>query len=45
MASGVVHDTYESCSQYYDLFMEDMAGVEADLKFTCVQAGLLEDIF
>jgi hypothetical protein len=45
MASGVVHDTFESCSQYYDLFMEDMAGVGADLKFTCVQAGLLEDIF
>tara|TARA_E500000178_G_scaffold254667_1_gene251209 strand:+ start:225 stop:434 length:210 start_codon:yes stop_codon:yes gene_type:complete len=45
MASEVTHDTYESCNQYYQLFRESVADTGANLKFTCVEAGLLEDVF
>jgi hypothetical protein len=44
MASEVVHDTYESCNEYYQLIATDLADTGAELNFTCVQAGLIEDV-
>jgi hypothetical protein len=44
MASEVVHDTYESCNEYYQLIATDLADTGAKLNFTCVEAGLLEDV-
>jgi len=44
MASEVVHDTYESCNEYYQLVATDLADTGAELNFTCVQAGLIEDV-
>ena len=44
MASEVVHDTYESCNEYYQLIATDLADTRAELNFTCVQAGLIEDV-
>jgi len=44
MASEVVHDTYESCNEYYQLVATDLADTGAELNFTCVQAGLIEDL-
>lgn len=44
MASSVVHDDYESCNQYYQLFREDVADTGAALNFSCIEAGLLEDL-
>jgi len=44
MASEVVHDTYESCNEYYQLVTTDLADTGAELNFTCVQAGLIEDV-
>ena len=45
MGSSVVHPDYESCNQYYQLFQEEFADAkDVELKFTCVQAGLIEDI-
>jgi hypothetical protein len=44
MASEVVHNTYESCNEYYQLIATDLADTGAKLNFTCVEAGLLEDV-
>ena len=44
MASEVVHNTYESCNEYYQLIATDLADTGAELNFTCVEAGLLEDV-
>lgn len=45
MGSSIVHPDYESCNQYYALFQEEFADAkDVDLRFTCVQAGLIEDI-
>jgi len=44
MASEVVHDTYGSCNEYYQLVATDLADTGAELNFTCVQAGLIEDV-
>lgn len=45
MGSSITHDTYESCNQYYQLVKAEFANAkDVELKFTCVQAGVLEDI-
>jgi len=44
MGSEVIHDSYESCNQYFQEVREELADTKAELKFTCVQAGLLEDV-
>lgn len=45
MGSEVIHNTYEECNQYYQLFQSDLSDLkDTELKFTCVQAGLLEDV-
>jgi len=45
MGSSITHDTYESCNQYYQSVREQFAyDKNVTLKFTCVQAGVLEDI-
>ena len=44
MGSEVVHNSLESCQQYYELILEDASkseGVEMNLK--CVSSGLVED--
>ena len=44
MGSEVVHNSLESCQQYYQLILEDASkseGVEMNLK--CVSSGLIED--
>lgn len=42
MASSVVHDDYESCNQYYQLFREEVADTGAALNFSCIEAGYAE---
>ena len=45
MGSEVIHDTYEQCNEYYTLVVQDISDLdEVTLKFTCVQAGLIEDV-
>ncbi|MGA0212773.1 MAG: hypothetical protein ACO3JH_07320 [Flavobacteriaceae bacterium] len=44
MGSEVIHDSYESCNQYFQEVRKDLADTGAELKFTCVQAALLEDV-
>jgi len=44
MASEVVHPTYESCNEYYQLVATDLVDTGAELNFSCVQAGLIEDL-
>ena len=44
MGSEVVHDSYESCNQYFQEVKKDLADTGVELKFTCVQAGLLEEV-
>ena len=45
MGSEVIHDTYEQCNEYYKLVAQDISDLETvTLKFTCVQAGLIEDV-
>jgi hypothetical protein len=45
MGSEVIHPSYELCNEYYTIIREEFSDVK-DLKmsFTCVQAGLLEDL-
>jgi len=46
MGSQVIHDSYESCNDYFDVVRGEMSDVEdLKLQFTCVQAGLLEDFY
>ena len=45
MGSEVIFDTYEECNEYYQLARSDLSNLkDTELKFTCVQAGLLEDV-
>ena len=45
MGSEVVFSSYEECNQYYVEATHDLKDLKTvDLNFTCVQAGLLEDI-
>ena len=44
MGSEVIFPDYQSCNEYFQLVREDLADTGAELKFTCVQAGLLEDV-
>lgn len=45
MGSEVIHDTYEQCNEYYKLIAQDISDLDTvTLKFTCVQAGLIEDV-
>ena len=45
MGSEIVHPTYESCNEYYQILREEFKDAkDVDLRFTCVQAGLVEDI-
>ena len=45
MGSSVVHETYQSCNQYYQAVTRDLVDLETvTLKFTCVQAGQIEDL-
>ena len=45
MASEVIHNTYEECNQYYQLVQSDLSDLKnTELKFTCVQSGVLEDV-
>ena len=46
MGSQVIHDSYESCNDYFDVIRGEMSDVkDLKLQFTCVQAGLLEDFY
>lgn len=46
MASSIVHNSYEECNQFFETVREEMNDVETlKLRFTCVEAGLLEDFF
>lgn len=45
MGSEVIHNTYQECNEYYQLVKEDLSDIkDTQLKFTCVQAGVLEDV-
>ena len=44
MGSEIIHDSYESCNEYYQLVKQDFPDEKIEWKFTCVQAGLLEDV-
>ena len=45
MGSEVIFNTYEECNEYYQLARSDLSNIrDTELKFTCVQAGLLEDV-
>ena len=45
MGSEVIFDTYEECNEYYQLARSDLSNLkDTELKFTCVQAGLIEDV-
>jgi len=46
LASEVIHDTYENCSQYYDVIQDDLLSRDNSivLNFNCVQTGVLEDL-
>jgi hypothetical protein len=45
MGSEVIFDTYQECNEYYQLARSDLSNLkDTELKFTCVQAGLLEDV-
>jgi small nuclear ribonucleoprotein (snRNP)-like protein len=44
MGSEVIHNSLESCQQYYNLVLEDLSKVEdVEMKLTCVNSGILED--
>lgn len=45
MGSEVIHSSYQECNQYYQTVtykLQDLKDVT--LKFTCVEAGLIEDV-
>jgi hypothetical protein len=44
MGSEVVHNSLESCQQYYNLVLKDLSKIEdVEMKLTCVGSGVLED--
>jgi len=45
MGSEVIHESYDQCNQYYQAVTRDLRDLDTvALKFTCVQAGLIEDV-
>lgn len=45
MGSEVIFSDYVECNEYYQLATKDLQDLNTvKLNFTCVQAGLLEDI-
>jgi transcription elongation GreA/GreB family factor len=45
MGSEVIFNNYQECDEYFRLVKEDLSDVkDTELKFTCVQAGVLEDV-
>ena len=46
MGSEVIFSSYEECNEYYGLVRDDTQDLNntVTMKFTCVQAGLLEDL-
>ena len=45
MGSEVIHETYQSCNEYYQAVTQKIRDLESvTLKFTCVQAGQIEDL-
>jgi len=45
MGSEVIHETYQSCNEYYQAVTQKIRDLESvTLKFTCVQAGRIEDL-
>tara|TARA_Y100000592_G_scaffold68955_1_gene107177 strand:+ start:207 stop:410 length:204 start_codon:yes stop_codon:yes gene_type:complete len=43
MASEVVHDTFDQCSQYYEVIAEELRQPSITLDFNCVQLYIIED--
>tara|TARA_Y100000592_G_scaffold5701_1_gene8240 strand:- start:156 stop:359 length:204 start_codon:yes stop_codon:yes gene_type:complete len=43
MASEVVHNTYDECSQYYEVIAEELRQPSILLDFNCVQLYIIED--
>ena len=45
MGSEVIFNNYQECNEYFMLVKEDFSDAkDIEWKFTCVQAGLLEDL-
>jgi len=46
MGSEVIFDSYQECNEYYELVRDDVQDLNntVTMKFTCAQAGLLEDL-
>lgn len=45
MGSEVIHETYQECNEYYQAVTQNLQDLkDVTLKFTCVQAGVLEDL-
>jgi len=45
MGSEVIHPSYDQCNEYYQAITRDLEDLDTvTLKFTCVQAGLIEDV-
>jgi len=45
MGSEVIHKSYQECNEYYQAVTQDLQDLkDVTLKFTCVEAGLLEDL-
>jgi hypothetical protein len=46
LASEVIHENVEDCSQYYTVIRDDLQSRDTTitLNFNCVQTGLLEDL-
>lgn len=45
MGSEVIFPDYEQCNEYYKVAMQDLYDLNTvEFKFTCAQAGVLEDV-
>ncbi len=45
MVSEVNFPNYEQCNEYYSLVTEDLQDLDTvEINFSCVQAGVLEDV-
>ena len=45
MGSEVIHKSYQECNEYYQAVTQNLQDLkDVTLKFTCVQAGVLEDL-
>ena len=45
MGSEVIHETYQNCNEYYLAVTQNIQDLkDVTLKFSCVQAGLIEDV-